>query len=94
MPGMTRDRAKIFMHGRSQAVRLPKQFRLPGNEVRIRRVGNAVLLEPIETDIEQWFASLDEFRDIPFLAEGRPEQPPLPDDGDDLARALDDGCER
>ena len=33
--------AKIFMHGRSQAVRLPKEFRLPGKEVRIRRVGMA-----------------------------------------------------
>ena len=31
--------AKIFKHGRSQAVRLPKEFRLPGKEVRIRRVG-------------------------------------------------------
>jgi antitoxin VapB len=42
---------KIFMHGRSQAVRLPKEFRLPGGEVRVRRVDNGVLLEPMETDI-------------------------------------------
>ncbi len=39
--------AKIFKHGRSQAVRLPKEFRLPGKEVRIRRLGRGVLLEPI-----------------------------------------------
>ncbi len=40
--------AKIFMHGRSQAVRLPKEFRLPGKEVTVRRVGNArPVLEPI-----------------------------------------------
>jgi virulence-associated protein VagC len=35
--------AEIFTHGRSQAVRLPKEFRLPGKEVRVRRVGNGVL---------------------------------------------------
>ena len=40
--------AKIFMHGRSQAVRLPKEFRLPGKEVRVRKIGNRVLLAPIE----------------------------------------------
>ena len=40
--------AKIFMHGRSQAVRLPKEFRLPGTEVSVRKVGNGILLEPIE----------------------------------------------
>ena len=52
--------AKIFMHGRSQAVRLPKEFRLPGKEVRIRRVGNGVLLEPTQTDISAWLASVRE----------------------------------
>ncbi len=35
------------MHGRSQAVRLPKEFRLPGTEAKVTRVGDAVLLEPI-----------------------------------------------
>jgi antitoxin VapB len=44
------DRAKIFWSGRSQAVRLPKDYRFEGNEVRIRRRGNAVILEPIPTD--------------------------------------------
>ena len=53
--------AKLFKHGRSQAVRLPKEFRLPGKEVRVSRIGKGVLLEPIETDIDirQWFAELD-----------------------------------
>lgn len=37
----------LFMNGRSQAVRVPKEFRLPGKEVSIRRVGDGVLLEPI-----------------------------------------------
>ncbi len=39
--------AKLFMNGRSQAVRLPKEFRFPGKEVRIRREGDAVIIEPL-----------------------------------------------
>jgi virulence-associated protein VagC len=46
-PGTPSARAKLFINGRSQAVRLPKQFRLPGNEVSIRKEGNAVVLEPM-----------------------------------------------
>lgn len=37
----------LFMNGRSQAVRLPKEMRLPGKEVSIRRLGGGVLIEPI-----------------------------------------------
>jgi antitoxin VapB len=44
------DRAKIFWSGRSQAVRLPKEYRFEGKEVRIRRRGDAVILEPIPED--------------------------------------------
>jgi antitoxin VapB len=44
------ERAKIFWSGRSQAVRLPKNFRFPGEEVRIRRHGSAVILEPVAED--------------------------------------------
>ena len=72
-------KAKLFMHGRSQAVRLPKQFRLPGKEVRVRRVGRGVLLEPLEFDIKAWLAELAQYRDVPFMEEGR-EQPPMPED--------------
>jgi antitoxin VapB len=42
--------AKIFWTGRSQAVRLPKDFRFEGEEVRIRRHGAAVILEPLAED--------------------------------------------
>lgn len=44
------DTAKIFWSGRSQAVRLPKDFRFDAEEVRIRRHGNTVILEPVATD--------------------------------------------
>ena len=75
--------ARLFRHGRSQAVRLPKEFRLPGEAVRVTRVGNGVLLEPIETDVEAWFASLDRFSEVPFMSEGR-EQPAMPTDKIDI----------
>lgn len=39
--------AKLFANGRSQAVRLPKEFRMPGTEVRIHREGDRIILEPI-----------------------------------------------
>jgi antitoxin VapB len=44
--------AKIFKNGRSQAVRLPKQFRFMGKEVRITKIGEKMILEPLE--ITDW----------------------------------------
>ena len=44
------ETAKVFWSGRSQAVRLPKQFRFNTPEVRIRRHGTAVILEPVAQD--------------------------------------------
>ena len=40
--------AKLFKNGRSQAVKLPKDFRFRGTEVKIRKEGEKVILEPIE----------------------------------------------
>ena len=37
----------MFQNGRSQAVRLPKEFRFEGHELSIRREGDAVILEPL-----------------------------------------------
>jgi antitoxin VapB len=45
-------RAKIFTNGRSQAVRLPREFRFEGKEVAIRKEGDAVILEPVAK--RQW----------------------------------------
>jgi antitoxin VapB len=75
------ETAKLFKHGGSQAVRLPKDFRLPGKEVRVRRLGRAVLLEPMERSIEDItaiFAEIDRLGSGDFLSEGRPQQPPMP----------------
>jgi antitoxin VapB len=70
--------AKLFKHGRSQAVRLPLAFRMPGDRVRVRRVASGILLEPIITDIDSWLAALDRFADIPFMEDGR-RQPAMPE---------------
>jgi antitoxin VapB len=69
--------AKIFMHGRSQTVRLPLAYRLPGDRVRVRRVASGILLEPMVIDIDAWFAALDRFADGPFMEDGR-QHPPKP----------------
>jgi len=41
--------AKLFQNGRSQAVRLPKAFRFKGTEVKIRKEGETVILEPLDS---------------------------------------------
>jgi antitoxin VapB len=71
---------KIFMHGRSQAVRLPKEFRFEGNEVRIIRTeGGGVLLKPAKMDVNAVFHMLDAIKDDTFMADGR-QQPDWPAD--------------
>lgn len=67
--------ARLFRHGRSQAVRLPREFRFEGDRVRIRRVPSGVLLEALVPDLEAWFAELDKFAAVPFMESGR-DQPP------------------
>ena len=51
--------ARLFQNGRSQAVRLPREFRFPGDRVRIRRMGRGVLLEPLVVDLDAWFQDMD-----------------------------------
>jgi antitoxin VapB len=46
--------AKLFTHGGSQAVRLPKAFRFEGTEVSIRKDGDRVILEPVKVFKESW----------------------------------------
>ena len=69
--------AKLFRNGRSQAVRLPREFRFEGDQVRLRRVPEGVLLEPFISDATKWFEELDRFAAEPFMADGR-EQPFTP----------------
>jgi antitoxin VapB len=69
--------AKLFRNGRSQAVRLPREFRFEGDEVRIRQMGDGVLLEPRITDVRQWFAQLDRLKSD-FMKKGNRHQPVAP----------------
>ncbi len=69
--------AKLFRNGRSQAVRLPKEFRFEGDTVRVRRVPEGVLLEPIISDPKEWFAAMDKIGGDLLLKKGR-KQPPAP----------------
>ena len=53
--------AKLFKNGQSQAVRLPKEFRMTGNEVYIKRQGEAIVLLPKENSWSPLFDSLNHF---------------------------------
>lgn len=68
------ERAKLFQNGNSQAVRLPKEFRFPGKEVKIYRRGNQVILEPLEPEWDSFFEAISEFPED-FFEDGR-QQPP------------------
>ncbi len=71
--------AKLFRNGRSQAVRLPREFRFEGSEVRVRRLAEGVLLEPVIATTTEWFAELDRLRDGSFFAKRKERnQPPTP----------------
>jgi antitoxin VapB len=65
--------AKVFWSGRSQAVRLPRAFRVDGREVRIRRRGRAIVLEPLP-DSWEWLDALTGALDDDFASAVR-EQP-------------------
>jgi antitoxin VapB len=67
--------AKLFWNGRSQAVRLPKEFRFEGDRVRVSRMGAGVLLEPMlpveKESLEEMFARMDAMGADPIFPEGR-----------------------
>ena len=54
--------AKLFMHGRSQAVRLPKEFRFDDDEVLVKRSGGGVLLLPRKITYERVMAVVSQFK--------------------------------
>jgi antitoxin VapB len=70
------ETAKLFKNGKSQAVRLPKEFRFGSDRVYIKRVGDAVILLPYQTPWKTLLDSLSQFSDD-FMTER--EQPPVQD---------------
>jgi antitoxin VapB len=72
--------AKLFKHGRSQAVRLPKECRFSGAEVRVVKVGERVILEPVEAAAGPMpWPAIDALGDTLFMPQGR-EQPKMPEE--------------
>jgi antitoxin VapB len=66
--------AKVFWSGRSQAVRLPKEYRFDTDEVRVRRHGATVILEPISRDWA-WLDDITGPFDADFVAATEEEVP-------------------
>jgi antitoxin VapB len=69
------DTVKLFHSGTSQALIFPDTFRLPGDEVKIFRQGNRIILEPLELTWDTLFESLSEFPED-FMEDGR-KQPAM-----------------
>ena len=68
------DTAKLFQSGRSQAVRLPKEYRFRGSEVVVKHFGNGVLLLPIDDPWQMLEAGLEAFEPGFVLSREQPEQ--------------------
>jgi len=68
------DTAKLFTNGRSQAVRLPKEYRFEGREVYIKKVGNAVVLIPITGSWLTLVDSLDQFSPDYMAERSQPDE--------------------
>jgi antitoxin VapB len=70
--------AKLFRNGRSQAVRIPREFEFPGTEVVMRKEGNKVVIEPKKRKkslaelLASWEPIGDEFPEIPELPHDAP----------------------
>jgi len=67
---------KLFRNGRNQAVRIPREFELPGNEAILKKEGDRLILEPAQkkSTLGEWLAALEP------CAEEFPEIPDLPPD--------------
>ena len=65
---MTQHIAKIFMNGRSQAIRLPKEFRFEGDEVYIRKIGNDIVISSKKPSWDEFFNQKPAF-DNDFLSD-------------------------
>ena len=68
--------AKVFKNGRSQAIRIPKEFRVDSDEVYIKKIGDTLIIKPKKSD--KWDSFFDKLKEIDtkdFMKTR--EQPPL-----------------
>jgi antitoxin VapB len=62
--------ARLFTNGRSQAVRLPKDYQFNGENVYIQKLGDAIILVPFDKEWETFLHGLNSFSDD-FMSEER-----------------------
>ena len=75
LPTQTK-KASLFMNGRSQAVRLPKEFRFEGTHVYARKEGDRVILSPVDERWERFLAAFGSSPDFPDRDQGLPQERP------------------
>ena len=68
--------ARLFKNGQSQAVRLPKEYRFKGDQVLVKRVGNALVLLPLKEPWTPLFESLSQFSKDFLESREQPNQKP------------------
>jgi antitoxin VapB len=68
------DTARLFQSGRSQAVRLPKEYRFSGTEVAVKHFGNGVLLLPVDDPWQTLAAGLAAFEPGFEITREQPDQ--------------------
>ena len=73
------ETAKIFQNGKSQAVRLPKEYRFTGDEVGVKRLGELVVLYPKDKANALFFSSLGNFTDDFFESVASAREENFPD---------------
>ena len=71
---MNEDKAKVFMNGRSQAVRLPKKYRFDTEEVYISRQGENIVISPKKPSWDEFFDLKSAF-DESFLEDRQDDSP-------------------
>jgi antitoxin VapB len=77
--GMNERRVRLFKNGRNQAVRIPREFELPGEEAILRKEGDRLILEPsVPASLLAVLATLEPLEDT------FPPVPDLPIDDVDL----------
>ena len=55
---------KLFRNGANQAVRIPKEFELPGNEALIHREGDKLIIEPVKGKARTLAEAMKDWEDI------------------------------
>lgn len=67
--------ASVFMSGNSQAIRLPKDFRVNSSRVTLRRVGKDIVISEKTTTMQQFLELLPHLSDAPLAPDDGPEEP-------------------